>query len=396
MQAEDNILPLSIRRTRRANRRLPKRFRDVLPEPPLPLPPHGAEVLLEVNALEADPGSCPSTSAAFVTMNSQSSSLEVPVAQPAQLPLKQCGIVVTPKNSFGMFRLYDEGSIPSADDPEDQSGAGPITTPEHEACASQPLPSFVNAFYPYPNESSWQIGDWYWNDGAQKSKQSLKKLTEIITSDSFRPEDLYRTNWVAIDRQLGSLEAVPDSSQGAPMVTDSEEWQASDGGWMRRTITISVPFPRRFLHPGPRNYTISNFYRRSLLSIIRETLSDPTRCRSFRFEPYSLRWRHSGEVDDVGIYDELYSSQAFIAAHRDLQGAQLDSISCTLPRRIVALMFWSDATQLTVFRDTKLWPLYVYFGNESKYQRCVPTANLCSHAAYFQTVCNPCFAVVHI
>ena len=367
----------------------------MLPEPPLPLPPHGTEVLLEVNALEADPGSCPSTSAASVTPNSQPSPFEDPAAQRAQLPSKRCAILVTPKNSFGVFRLYDEGSIPSADDPEDQSGADPLTTPGLEVCASQPLPSFVNPFHPYPNESSWRIGDWYWNEGAQKSKQGLKKLTEIITSDSFRPEDLYHTNWVAIDRQLGSLEAVHDSSQGALTVADSEEWQAEDGGWMRRTITISVPFPQHFLHPGPRNYSISNFYRRSLLSIIRETLSDPARCRSFRFEPYSLRWRRSGEVD-VGIYGELFSSQAFIAAHRDLQGAQLDSISCTLPRRIVALMFWSDATQLTVFGDAKLWPLYVFFGNESKYQRCIPTANLCSHVAYFQTVCNPCFAAVHI
>jgi len=145
-------------------------------------------------------------------------------------------------------------------------------------------------------------------------------------------------------------------------VADSEEWQAEDGGWMQRTIMISVPFPQHFLHPGPRNYSISNFYRRSLLSIICETLSDPACCRSFRFEPYSLRWRCLGEVD-VGIYGELFSSQAFIAAHCDLQGAQLDSISCTLPQRIVALMFWSDTTQLAVFGDAKLWPLYVFFGN---------------------------------
>ena len=143
------------------------RFQDMLPEPPLPLPPHGAEVLLEVNALEADPGSCPSTSAASVTPNSQPSSFEDPAAQRAQLPSKRCAILVTPKNSFGVFRLYNEGSIPSTDDPEDQSGANPLTTPGLEACASQPLPSFVNPFHPYPNESSWRIGDWYWNEASQ-------------------------------------------------------------------------------------------------------------------------------------------------------------------------------------------------------------------------------------
>ena len=37
--AVDDHLPLAQRRSRRANRRLPLRFRDMLPEPPLPLPP---------------------------------------------------------------------------------------------------------------------------------------------------------------------------------------------------------------------------------------------------------------------------------------------------------------------------------------------------------------------
>ena len=149
---------------------------------------------------------------------------------------------------------------------------------------------------------------------------------------------------------------------------------------MRRTISISVPFPRRSLHPGPSSYVISNFYRCSLLSIILEAL------KSFHFEPYLLRWQRSCGGADVGVHGELFSSEAFATVHHDLQDACLDSISCTLPRRVVALMFWSDATQLTAFGDAKLWLLYVYFGNESKYRRCMPTANLCSHAAYFQTV----------
>lgn len=158
---------------------------------------------------------------------------------------------------------------------------------------------------------------------------------------------------------------------------------------MQRCITISVPFPRRSLHPGPRDYTISSFYRRSMLSIIRETLSDRSRCKSFRFEPYLMHWKRSRTTSDMGVpvYGELFHSEAFLTAHRQLQEQPLDPTSdCTLPRRIVAMMFWSDSTQLTSFGDAKLWPLYVYFGNESKYQRCAPSAKLCSHAAYFQTV----------
>jgi hypothetical protein len=32
---------------------------------------------------------------------------------------------------------------------------------------------------------------------------------------------------------------------------------------------------------------------------------------------------------------------------------------------IVALMFWSDVTHLTSFGDAKIWPFYMFFGNES-------------------------------
>jgi hypothetical protein len=140
------------------------------------------------------------------------------------------------------------------------------------------------------------------------------------------------------------------------------------------------------LHSGLRNYTITNFYRRSLLLIIRDKLSDPLHCRSFRLEPYLLRWKCSYVADDIGVYGELFCSEAFFTAHCELQDTPPESTSCTLPRRIVALMLWSDATHLTSFGNAKLWPLYVYFGNESKYRQCSPTANLCSHVAYFQTV----------
>jgi Plavaka transposase len=262
----------------------------------------------------------------------------------------------------------------------------------HVEAVESPPPNQGNPFHPYPNENSWRIGDWYWNHGVKKSKKGFNGLMEIIASPDFRPEDLCHTNWSTIDRELGHS-GIRGASHSVPPnheETDSqlEDWLTEGDGWLQRSITISVPFPRRSLHPGPRNYTISNFYRRSLLSIIREVLSDPLRCRSFRFEPYLLRWKNSHMAVDMGVYGELFYSEAFVTAHRQLQEIPLDpsTSDSTLPRRIVALMFWSDATHLTSFGDAKLWPLYLHFGNESKYQRCAPNANLCSHAAYFQTV----------
>ncbi|KAF8440940.1 hypothetical protein L210DRAFT_3399951, partial [Boletus edulis BED1] len=86
--------------------------------------------------------------------------------------------------------------------------------------------------------------------------------------------------------------------------------------------------------------------------------------------PYLLQWKCSSSANDIGIYGELFYSQVFITEHRQLQNMAPDSANsgCTLPRHIVALMFWSDTTQLTSFGNANLWLLYLYFGNKSKYQ----------------------------
>ena len=87
VQVEDETLPLSIRRTRRMNRRLPKRFWDILPEPPLPLPPQGVEVFLEANPLPTDSGS-PSTTAIPVVSIGQSPPQADSTPQLPRLPSK--------------------------------------------------------------------------------------------------------------------------------------------------------------------------------------------------------------------------------------------------------------------------------------------------------------------
>ena len=40
---------------------------------------------------------------------------------------------------------------------------------------------------------------------------------------------------------------------------------------------------------------------------------------------------------------------------------------CNLERVIAGLMFWSDATYLAQFGNASAWPVYLFFGNQSKY-----------------------------
>lgn len=279
-------------------------------------------------------------------------------------------------NGFGLFRIFDKDTLPFHD-PDDPYGEypSPQVTQLHDEVEEQTL---ENPFHPYPNESSLRLGDWYWNQGSQKSRKSFRNLLDIVGRADFRPDDVRSTNWTAIDRTLGVLDPSGDREV-------SEEWLDNDAGWKSSQITISVPFPRRSLHPGPKEYTIKDFHHRSLTSIIRERVLDPTRHKLFHFEPYELRWHPPHKACDVGVHGELFTSKTFLDAHRALQESPPEP-GCDLPRRVVALMLWSDATQLTTFGSAKLWPLYLYFGNDSKYKRCQPSSNLCAHAAYFQTV----------
>lgn len=121
--------------------------------------------------------------------------------------------------------------------------------------------------------------------------------------------------------------------------------------------------------------------------MICEKLSKPEDIRHFHYEPFELLWKPGITSTNVRVSGELYTSPAFLDAHRKLQDAPGEP-GCDLQKVVVAMMFWSDATQLTNFSSAKLWPCYLFFGNKSKYRWCKPSCNLCNHVAYFQAVSN--------
>ncbi|KII89354.1 hypothetical protein PLICRDRAFT_109005, partial [Plicaturopsis crispa FD-325 SS-3] len=57
-----------------------------------------------------------------------------------------------------------------------------------------------------------------------------------------------------------------------------------------------------------------------------------------------------------------------------------------LERAIAGLMFWSDATHLTSFGTAKAWPIYLFFGNQSKYDRAKPSSGACHQIAFVPSV----------
>jgi Plavaka transposase len=122
-----------------------------------------------------------------------------------------------------------------------------------------------------------------------------------------------------------------------------------------------------------------------LTAVIREKVQNPVHHSHFHYKPYELLWQPAFDLQPICLYGELYTSPTFFDAHQEVQEV-VGEPGCSVPRVVVALMFWSDETHLTSFGTAKLWPLYLIFGNESKYRRSQSSSNVCEHVAYFELV----------
>jgi hypothetical protein len=339
--------PLAQRRNRREQRRLPERYRNVEPEPPVPLPSTSSQILPEFVQAEPDASQCPQQKP------------PIPLSQVKKILQSAC-------DGFGLFRKYYATRLPGNDALPDSSSNSLID-------ASLPtLP--VDIYYPYPNQSSFLLGEWYWNDGEKKSRSSFQNLLQIVGHPSFRPEDVSGKNWLRIDAQL-SGELLDDPNE--------------KDGWIRTPVKISVPFHGRMLHPGPKDFDAGILHHRRLISVIKGKISQTS--THLHFEPYELFWRPNDATEPVRVYGELYTSEAFFEAHRILQESPGEP-RCELPRVVLALMFSSDSTRLTAFSSAKLWPIYLVFGNESKDRRSKPSCHAFEHIAYLEMVCEVSFS----
>ncbi|KIM59155.1 hypothetical protein SCLCIDRAFT_27457 [Scleroderma citrinum Foug A] len=118
---------------------------------------------------------------------------------------------------------------------------------------------------------------------------------------------------------------------------------------------------------------------RSLTSVIWTAFSEPI-SKWFHFTPFKCIWR-SVSGREQRVFDELYLSDTWNKAHDEIQ-KQKRVDDCQLERVIAGLMFWSDSTQLAQFGHSNVWPIYLFFGNLSKYIRASVASGACHPIAF--------------
>jgi hypothetical protein len=129
MDVDDLSQPLAERRGRREHRRLPLRYRDILPDTPAPLPPplhlfHSTYPADEIVAQTSSPD-IPATSGPSSTL---------PLVR---RPLK------SPHNIFGLFRQYHATCFPEHD-PDENLTTEDFMDPPPDSSSSPQLISIIH------------------------------------------------------------------------------------------------------------------------------------------------------------------------------------------------------------------------------------------------------------
>ena len=365
---EDLDQSLAERRGPREHCPLPKSYRDMLPEPPTALPVPVTNATPSVRRLSHFYIEVPSPPVALSEYKPLSS-CSISLSQRAYANLSTSShslrkILTSACNGFGLFRQYYATHFPDHDPAQNISS--------HDLIYTSPT-ILTNVYHPYPNQSSFLLGEWYWNGGEKKSQLSFQRLLEIVGHPAFHPEDVAGNNWRRIDAQL--------SGDGRESPNNGDSWvdEENDRDWIKTPIRISVPFHKRTSHPGPKEFDAGVLYHRKLTSVIREKITWLSIHPHLHFEPYEYFWQPNKATEPVRVYGELYTSEAFSEAHCVLQDSPGEP-GCELPRVVLGLKLASDSTHLTAFSSAKLCPVYLAIGNESKDRQAF------EHIAYLEAV----------
>jgi len=232
-----------------------------------------------------------------------------------------------------------------------------------------------NIYAPFKNATTFRLMNWYHSGSGEMSVSRLNSLVkDVINPSDFQKEDL--DNFSA-KRELERLDNADDPSY--PFFNENV-WKVS---------TVTIPLPAEGIKHASENdapvLEVPGVHHRNLVEAITTAFQDET-AKKFHYTPHHLYWKPTPDGEPERVITELFNSDAFIGEYKDLLQRPPPSSGPHLETAIAAMMVWSDSTHLAEFGTASLWPIYLFFGNQSKYSRAKPTDFAAHHVAYIPSV----------
>ena len=242
---------------------------------------------------------------------------------------------------------------------------GPPNSPSIRAGSARPT------YWPFPNPTIHGVMKWLNNGKTVKSEAEMTHFVrDVILSPEFEAVDL-----IGFDAHRENLRLDTALSKDALRSQFNES-------------TVEILVSSRDIGIPPHPFSVPGLLHRNLTSVIQEAFTGSL-SHLLHFSPYKLFHKSPITGEDERVYGEIYTSDAFLKETETVRRhGQLppDDPGCVREKVVAAVMFASDATQLTQFGDTKAWPVYFMPGNLSKYVRAKPDSGGLVHLAYIPAV----------
>ncbi|KAF4615743.1 hypothetical protein D9613_012409 [Agrocybe pediades] len=291
----------------------------------------------------------------------------------AHSPKQKQPVAQTKPNRFGVYRVYKHGR-PSLMPNESRTlnSRALIKSQLPAGGAMQALSDVNSATSPFRNKSIELLMSWHYSSSRIKSFGTLNSLVQdVILNPEFNAADL---NGFDAAKQASILDNFTPPHPRSVL--------SPDDGWIESYVPIRLPPPGRGEWGQEADapvYNVKGFFYRKPLEVIKAALQEEAAAR-FNFTPFEEYWKPSADATPERIFSEIYNSDAFLQEDAKIR-AQPRS-DCSLETVVVPLVLYSDSTHLASFGTASLWPVYLYLGNQSKYERGKPGAFAAHHLAY--------------
>jgi hypothetical protein len=289
----------------------------------------------------------------------------------------------TKPDSFGRYRTYP--TRPTLNPDENSSLTSHVDAPTLEQelpCATSRVGSLYpageitreNLFSAFSNPTAGLLMCWQYSGSTTKSTAELQRLWTFVKDPAFDPAV---ESTFSHERERKNILRYL-SEEGNPF--------RAEHGWKKSKARIPL-FKEDTTYLSENDPNIPSLsvdiHHRLLIDVIKSVLADDI-SKTFHFTPFEEYWT-SADGRKLRVYSEAYTSPEMLKAHADINALPRD-VGDTYERVVMPLMIWSDATHLANFGDASLWPIYLFFGNQSKYVRGKPTSGACHHVAYIPKV----------
>jgi hypothetical protein len=283
-------------------------------------------------------------------------------------------------DAFGMIRSY-QPVAPSHDPEADITLSSTCQAPTLSSSNVPGVSSSASAaryqFAPFENVTIARLLQWQNNGAPLKSNAQMDKLVhDVIDVDGFDPDHLKDFR---IRTQLSRLHQHTD-----------QLGVSADDGWQNTTLELPMPCPgfRQKEVDAPK-LKVTGLLWRNLTAVMKSAWSSKA-AQTYHQKPHILKQQYEEGVPE-GVrraWSEVYNADGVNDEWKKIcEELQKKNAKVDLEKYIlVMLMIWSDSTHLAQFGTASMWPMYLYFGNQSKYIRNKPSSMAAHHVAYIPSV----------